>query len=68
MIGTGACARWMGVETDYIVYKIQHGYLIANNIGHFGHRKDYRIHFKNFVAFLRAIGHQRIPIDVMELR
>src|SRR5438552_203648 len=30
MIGTGACARWMGVETDYIVYQIQRTRLDAH--------------------------------------
>jgi len=68
MIRTGQCARWMGVDTSYIVDEIRNGFLIANNVGHFGHKFDYRIHFLNFVAYLRARGNRRIPIDVAELQ
>ena len=68
MLTTGECARWMGVGTAYVRAEIIEGFLIANNIGKFAHRMDYRIYFPNFVAYLRARRWSRIPIDPAELR
>ena len=68
MLTTTQCARWMGVGSSYIVAEIREGYLIANNLGKFKHRADYRVFFPNFVAYLRAKRWSRIPIDSAELR
>ncbi len=67
MLTTSQCARWMGVETRYIIREINEGFLMANNVGHMGHRHDYRIYFGNFVAYLRARHWSKIPIDPMVL-
>jgi hypothetical protein len=60
-LSTRDCADWIGTGTDYIVDSIREGQLKAERIGRPGRRPFYRIHFEDFVKFLRLIGFRRIP-------
>ena len=74
---TRACAAFLGLGCEWIRTAIVTGVLVDDSLIKLraeaipsGPRCAYRIHFDDFVTFLRAIGWQRLPTaaDVVPLR
>jgi excisionase family DNA binding protein len=61
-LSTRECAEYLGVHTSYIVRAIRRGALKAEAIRPAGFKRTlYRIHEDDYIAWLQAIGCQRVP-------
>jgi hypothetical protein len=73
---TRACADYLGFSQQWIRVSIERGVRTAGGVMarlgaeslDVGGRRRYRIHFDQFVAFLQAIGWQRLPRSADDVR